>query len=168
MRVILANLLIFIFDVLNLSGKPILEQSPNFCYCAALSAVFFIWLWQVKKHSAFFPSVENVSKEVFYMIDVPILIFDLNGTLSLCNAAAQWELKIDSQKQTFLRDIFTLTDVETLRLLAKSKQALSGKIETSAKNTGKKCDATYFVRLDYTGEPFCLIVTALVRKEDEK
>lgn len=169
LRVILANLLIFAFDLLNiLSGTPIFEQSPNFCYCAALSAVFFIWFWQVKKHSAFFPSVENVSKEVFYMIDVPILIFDLEGKLSLCNAAARWELKTEGKTETNMREILTLTDVKTLRLLAKAKQAISGKIETCVKSTGQKCAATYFVKLDYTGEPFCLIMKVIVQKQEEQ
>lgn len=167
LRVILANLLILAFDLLNLRGTPIFEQSPNFCYCAALSAVFFIWFWQVKKHSAFFPSVENVSKEVFYTIDVPILIFDLDGKLSLCNAAARWELKTEGLKDTKLRDILTLTDVETLRLLAKAKQALSGTIETCVKSTGQTCAATYFVKLDYTGEPFCLIMKVIVQKQGD-
>ena len=159
LRVIWANLLILVFDILNMAGVTVFDQSPNFPYCAAATIVFFIWYLQVKKHSSFALSVQNVSKEVFYTIDVPILIFDMAGNLDLYNAAAGWILKIDGKKKNTLRDLFALTDVDALRLLTKAKRSFSGRIESSVKMTNEKCAASYFVKLDYTGEPFCLIMT---------
>lgn len=160
LHVILANLLILFFDALSIaSNMSLIEQSPNFAYCAAITVVFFIWYVQVKKYSSFVPSVQNVSKEVFKMIDIPVLIFDMNGNLDLYNSAADWELKIDGNKKNTLRDLFNLTDVEALRILAKANRAENGRFDTTIKATGKKRAVSFFVKIDYTGEAFCLIMT---------
>lgn len=167
LRVILANLLILFFDILNVAGVSLFEQSPNFLYCASLTIVFFIWYKQVKKQASFVPSVQNVSKEVFYTIDVPILIFDMAGNLNLYNAAAGWRLKIDDNKKNTLRDLFNLTDVDSLRLLAKAKRSFSGSLETSIRATNEKCSASYFVKIDYMAEPFCMIMTLNSQAQEE-
>ena len=167
MRVIVANLLILFFDILNVAGISFFEQSPNFLYCASLTIVFFIWYKQVKKQASFVPSVQNVSKEVFYTIDVPILIFDMAGKLNLYNAAAGWRLNIDDKKENTLRDLFSLTDVDSLRLLAKAKRSFSGSLETSIRSTNEKCSASYFVKIDYIGEPFCMIMTVSPQAQEE-
>lgn len=167
MRVIAANFLLLLFDIINASGVTIFEQSPNFLYCAVLTIVFFIWYSQVKKYSSFVLSVQNVSKEVFYTIDAPVLILDMAGNLDLYNAAAGWALKIDDNKKNTLRDLFTLTDVDALRLLTKAKRAFSGRLETSIRATEQKCFASYFVKLDYTGEPYCMIMTVTRQAQEE-
>ncbi|MCR5254058.1 MAG: hypothetical protein K6C98_10150 [Treponema sp.] len=154
---------VFIASVLDfLNAKPIYNLR-TFSFCAGIAFVFFVWFFSNRKYSKFIPSVENVSKEVFFTIDVPIVIFDLEGTIKVCNPAASnkfhtTELNADENKIT-LRNYFTFSDVATMHLLSRSKNAMSGRYQTTIKTTGEPCFLTCFVKLDYTGDPFCVIGT---------
>ena len=159
----LSHIFVFIASVCDfLNAKPFYNLR-TFAFCAGIAFVFFIWYVSTKKFSKFIPSVENVSKEVFYTIDVPIVIFDLEGTIKVCNPAASNKFhtideSVDENKIN-LRDFFTFSDVATMHLLSRSKNAMSGRYQTTIKTTGEPCFLTCFVKLDYTGDPFCVIGT---------
>lgn len=159
--VIAANYFVLITAIPDLTGNVLFEKCPSFIYCTGFSFIFFMCYYQIKRRASFLPSVENVSKEIFHMIEVPILIFDMNGTLDLCNSSAEHSLKIENDTVNNLRTLFNLTDVESLHIMAKAKRAESGVQKTSIKSTNENCSITYFVKLDFMGDPFCLIVTVL-------
>ena len=92
-----------------------------------------------------------------------MLIFDLEGAVSLFNPAAEEKCAIKDGRKATIRDLFTLSDAETLRLLAKAKKGSPGKIETKIKSDQKPCSIHYTIRMDYTGEPFCIIGTVVVK-----
>ncbi|MBQ4378539.1 MAG: hypothetical protein II821_05015 [Treponema sp.] len=161
LSVIFANLFVLLAAVPDLTGSAIFEKCPSFIFCLGFMFVFFIWYYQIKRRASFIPSIENVSKEIFNTIDVPILIFDMNGILSMCNPSAISALRIPIEKENNLREIFTLRDVAALHIIAKAKKGINGTQDSFIKETGVPCTINYFVKLDYTGEPFCLIITVM-------
>ncbi|MBQ4379300.1 MAG: hypothetical protein II821_08915 [Treponema sp.] len=134
---------------------------PTFSYCTALSLVYFSFYLAVKRHILFMPTVKNVSQEIFNSVDVPVLIFDMEGKLNLYNPCAGLKIHIDETKPQNLRSLFTLTDVETLRLLTKLKGGWSGEILSKIKATGTECSISTATKFDTAGDPFCIICTVL-------
>ena len=159
----LSHVFVFISSVLDFANNKPLYNFRTFSFCAGIAFVFFVWYLCNRKTSMFIPSVENVSKEVFYTIDVPIIIFDLSGTIKVCNPAATNKFRAHDQNieeaKINIRDFFTFTDVESMHLLSKSKNAISSRYKTSIKSTKEECFLSCYVKLDYTGEPFCVIGT---------
>ena len=159
LNIIFAHAVLVVLSIPDMAGGASVTKAACGLFCFGFACVFFIWCAACKRQRKYILSAGNVSKEVFYMLEHPVVIFDFDGKVNLCNPAAKWKFKIEGQNQVCLRDLFSFTDVETMRLLARSKKFLNGTYETSIKSTGEKCSLTCFVKIDYTGEPFCIIGT---------
>ncbi len=163
-EIILANFVLLFAALPDMFNLPFAKKYPTFLYSLAFSIVYFSYWIAVRQHLTFTPTVKNVSQEIFYSVDVPVLIFDLDGAVSLCNTAAEQECAIKGGSNATIRSLFTLSDVEMLRLLAKAKKGSPGKIETKIKSSKRPCSIHYTIRMDYTGEPFCIIGTVLMKE----
>lgn len=169
-RVISANFFSLFAAIPHLLHNELSVKYPTFGFCAGFVLVFFIWYFSAKKQNSAVASVENVSREVFSMIDVPILIFDLAGVINLCNPAAERELHIDTSSESklpLLRSVFAISDVELMRMAAKARRGDESRLSTSIIADGRKCSIQCSIKLDYTGEPFCIIgaLTYLEQKD---
>ena len=168
---------IFSNYVLMLTAFPYILQTkqtqkyPAVLFSLGFAFVYFMWLRATKKRISINVDVKNISQEIFYTIDVPVIIISTEGKLSLCNPCAKEQLKITDEKNTAIRDLFIMSDVDELRLLTKSKRGedYQLKVRTKASNAG--CLLKCSVKSDYTGEPFCIICTVVFLNpviEDEK
>ena len=158
-EVILVNFVLVLAAVPDLLNLNFAKKYPTFSYCTAEFVIYISFWFALKSHIKFTPTVRNVSQDIFHSVDVPILIFDLDGNASLFNPCAENALRIEGKPT--LRSIFTLSDVETLRLLARAKRGEGGKIAAKVKATGADCTLSCAIRLDNAGEPFCIIGTVL-------
>lgn len=163
--ILMANFFVLFTAIPDLTGNIIFEKCPSFIFCLGFAFIFFMCYFQMKRRASFAPSLDNVSKEIFQTIDVPILIFDMSGKLALYNSSAEQNMKILQSNSNSLRQLFTLRDVELLHIMAKAKKGENGCQQTHIRITDEKCTINYFVKLDYTGEPFCLITTVLKQGE---
>lgn len=163
-----ANIFVLITSMPSLTGNSFFVYCPSLIYCTGFTFIFFIFFLQLKKRATLIPSVENVSKEIFQIIDVPVLIFNMDGRLDLFNTSAGKKLQINGLHETKIRDLFSLTDVEELHLMAKAKKSINGGQNTTVRTTGRPCTLNYFVKLDYTGEPFCILMTVLTQEAENE
>ncbi|WP_027727823.1 hypothetical protein [Treponema sp. C6A8] len=138
-----------------------MEKYPTFLYSIAFAFVYFFFWVAVKQHLLFTPTVKNVCKDVFNSINVPILIFNLDGFISVFNPEAAQKLAIKEDGKPYLRNLFTISDIELMRLIARSKNGWCGQIQTKIKETGEDCTLNCVIRFDNVGEPFCIIGTVL-------
>ncbi len=134
---------------------------PTFPYCVSFSFVYFFYWIAVKRHLLFTPTVKNVCKEVFNSINVPLLIFDLDGIVNVFNPNAANKFGIKDGETPYIRNIFSITDVELMRLIARSKGGWCGQVQTKIKETGEECTLDCVIRFDNVGDPFCIICTVL-------
>lgn len=162
-EIILANFVLLFAALPDMFNLPFAKKYPAFFYSLAFSIVYFSYWMAIRYHMTFTPTVKNVSQEIFYSIDVPVLIFDLEGAVSLFNPAAEEKCAIKDGRKATIRSLFTLSDVETLRLLSKARRGISEKLETKIKSNQKPCSIHCTIRMDYTGEPFCIIGTVVVK-----
>lgn len=168
LEIIVANFVLLIAAIPDMFRASFAVKYPTFSYCAAVSFVFFSYYFAVKRHILFMPTVKNVSREVFHSVDVPVLILDMEGNSTLYNSCAKerlriWDEKTDRNSNVThsLRSLFSLTDVETLRLLTKVRKGSGGLFETKIKATGEDCTLSMSVQFDNAFEPFCIICTVL-------
>ncbi|MBQ5472109.1 MAG: hypothetical protein IIT58_08950 [Treponema sp.] len=154
---------IFLFsaipDILNLTFS---KRYPTMPYCTGILLVYFFYWISVKHHILFTPTVKHVSEEIFYSVDVPVLIFNMEGSLILFNPRAQEVFKIDDETDQNLRSLFTFSDVDTLRFLAKAKTGKKGRKDTKIKISEKPCVLSYSINFNDAEEPFCIICTVLL------
>lgn len=165
-ELILSNYVVLFAAIPDVFKGTFASKYPTFSYCIAFAFVYFSYWFAIKHHMMYTPTVKNVSREIFYSIDVPVLIFDLEGYSSLYNPSAAQILQIKEGAAAHLRSLFTLSDVESLRLLAHAKKGFSGELRSKTKAAQKNCSIHYSIRLDNTGEPFCIIVTVLLDKDE--
>ncbi len=165
LEIIVANFVLLVAAIPDMFRANFAVKYPTFSYCVAVSIVFFSYYFAVKQHILFMPTVKNVSREIFHSVDVPVLIFDMEGNTTLFNSCAKAKLQIEGEGEKEnsknIRALFSLTDVETLRLLAKVKNGIGGQFETKIKSTGDKCTLSISVQQDNACEPFCIICTVL-------
>ncbi len=165
LEIIVANFVLLLAAFPDMVRATFAVKYPTFPYCAAVSVVYFSYYFAVKQHILFMPTVKNVSREIFHSVDVPVIIFDMDGKVILYNSCAKTKLMIaDVSRENSplsLRSLFTLTDVETLRLLVKVRKGAGGQFETKIKTTGKECSLSIAVQFDKAFEPFCIIGTVL-------
>lgn len=166
LEVILVNFVLLFVSIPEIFHLNFAKKYPTFSYSFGIFVIYVSILFLFKQHDSFNPTVKNVSKDIFYAVDVPVLIFSPDGKVNLFNPCAQKELGIDEGKEHTLRSIFSLTDVETLRLIALIKQGNGGRKETKIKANEMPCTLSYSVRLDNTGEPFCVVCTVLQRNKE--
>ncbi len=140
---------------------------PAFPYSLAFSVVYFAIWFGCKRHILYIPTVKNVSQEIFYSVDVPILIFDMTGTMNLCNPCASRTLEITPVTSYTFRTLFTLSDVAFLRLLTRAKQGAGFEVSTQIKAAGQDCTLSLSIQHDNTDEPFCIICTVLMNNDKE-
>lgn len=155
-----ANFFMLFAAIPDIIGGSFALRYQSLGFCTAFALVYFLYYFAVKRKLSYTLTIQNVSKEIFYTIDIPVLIFDLEGIISLYNTSAKRQLGITDKKNVAIRDLFSLSDVETLRLLAKAKNGESSQWLTHVKLSGEKCILKCSVKIDNIGEPFCLIVTA--------
>ena len=166
-ELILADWSILLFALPEYFAKQFTQKYPAFPYCIAFVFVYFFFWSIVKRHVIFTPTAKNVSEQVFYSIDIPILIFDMDGIAKLFNPFAKKMFNVEDGHEAKLRDLFELSDVETLRLLARSKNGWSGNIKTKIKSDGSDCTLNCKIQLDNVEEPFCIIVTVMTQLLEE-
>ena len=169
-ELILANFVILFAAFPDMFKGAFSTEHPTFSYSVAFAAVCFSFWFAIKQHNLFSPTVKNVSREIFHSLNVPILIFDMDGIAHSFNSCAQKSLHITEGESPTLRTIFTLSDVETLHLLARAKNGGTLQKETKIKEKGKEkdketteksCTIHLTTKLDNVGEPFCIICTVL-------
>ena len=169
--------IIFSNYVLLFSGIPYVFQTktsqlcPAFSFAMGFVFVYFMWYSAIKKIISIDVNVKNISQQIFNSIDVPVIILSLEGKISLSNPYAKEQFKIENEQNTFITDLFSLSDVEQLRLLKKAKNGEDYQLIVRE----KKSDINYLlkcsVKFDYVGDPFCIICTALSQnkvQENEK
>ena len=166
LELICANFLLVLVTIPDVFHTHFSTKYPTFGYSSAFALVFFSWLFASRWHISFIPTVKNVCQEVYYTIDIPVLIFNTDGQLTTCNPKAQVVFGLDDDASPSLRDLFNFTDVENLRLLKKSNEGNGGQYFTSCKKNNENCLLSIAVKYDYAGEPLCFIGT--VTKENTK
>ena len=160
-RIIIANCIVNSAIFLDISGSSFTEKYPAFFCCISSALYYLIWMVAIHRKLSFSMTLKNVSEGIFDSIQVPILIFSNDGKISLYNPCAQKSLFISKTDSLFLRDLFSLTDVEELRLLAKTKSGENYQLKTAVKASGKPCLLKCSVETDHSGEFFCVIGTVL-------
>ncbi len=166
LEVICANFVILFASVPDMFHSVFTSKYPTFGYSMSFLFVYFSWWIAIKRHIMFTPTVKNVSQEIFCSLDIPIIIFDMDGKTSLFNPCAQLSFKIEPNLPSSLRSLFTLTDVETMHFLAKSKKGIDSAVHTSVKATSTDCVLVSKVKFDNSNEPFCIICTVLLKTEE--
>lgn len=156
---ILWNLFILIAAIPNFIKTDFFEKYPTFLYCTAFFFLFNVWIVTVKKRSYYMLSSKTISREVFDAIDIPVFIFDVNGKVNEKNTCAQREFNLSEQCDYGIRDLFSISDVELLRIIAKAKHGENSRINTTVKSNGKTCLLKFSAKLDFVGEPFCIITS---------
>ena len=184
LEIIIANFFILFSAIPDIFKNAFTFKYPTFGYSVAFAFVYFsLWL-STRQHISFSPTIKHVSEEIFYSIDVPILIFDFEGKINLYNPCAKEKIQIEEEKtpaageknwqrtagyQTpagkngaissplTLRSLFTLTDVEMLHLLSKMKNGNDEIIRTKIKSSGEECRLSCTVTYDNIDEPYCII-----------
>ena len=159
LEVVLANFVILFASIPDIFHTHFSSKYPTFGYSLAFAFVFFSWWFASRWHVSFTPTVKNVCQEIFYTIDIPILIFDTEGKINTFNPKASVVFNLQEDKIAGLRDLFTLTDVETLRLLKKAKEGNGGQYFSTIKKNGEPCMIATSVKFDYAGEVLCIIGT---------
>lgn len=160
-KVILANLVLWFASFPDMFNLSFVNKYPTFLYSVAIFIVYFCFWLANKHHILYTPTIKNVSQEIFYSVDVPILILDMEGKANLFNPCAEKVLSINNKSDLTLRSLFTLTDVELLRLLFIAKSGKPIRKETKIRSNNKPCMLSLSTKLDYAGEPFCIICTVL-------
>ena len=161
LELVFANVAILVFALPDVIHSEFSDRYTSFGYCMGIAFAFFSLLFAFKNHVSFAPTVKNVSEDVFASVDVPILIFNFEGKEVLANPSARSLFSIREDNVCNLRSLFTLSDVETLRLLKKAKNGVGGQIRTNNALNGKPVVLSCSIRHDNTGEPFCIICTVL-------
>ena len=160
-RIIMANCIVNLAILIDVAGSSFSEKYPAFFSCISSAFYYLIWMVAIHRKLSFSMTLENVSKGIFDTIQVPILIFSDDGKVSLYNPYAQKTLFITKTDSLYLRDLFSLSDVEELRLLAKTKRGENYQMKTTVKANGKSCLVKCSVEKDHSGEFFCVIGTVL-------
>lgn len=160
-RIIMANCIVNLAILIDVAGSSFSEKYPAFFSCISSAFYYLIWMVAIHRKLSFSMTLENVSKGIFDTIQVPILIFSDDGKVSLYNPYAQKTLFITKTDSLYLRDLFSLSDVEELRLLAKTKRGENYQMKTAVKANGKSCLVKCSVEKDHSGEFFCVIGTVL-------
>ena len=160
-RIIFSNYVLVFATLPFAFGTKFSKSYPSFLYSLGYVFVYFMWYLAIKKRMSLDITVRNVSQEIFYSVDVPFMIFSMDGQISLYNPSAKERLNINDEKQMSIRDLFEISDVDVLRLLAKAKNGEEFQIKVRSKATDDECMLRTSVKLDYAGEPFCIICTAL-------
>lgn len=168
MGVVLVNFVLLFVSIPEMFHLDFAKKYPTFLYCFGIFVIYISIWFLFKHHISFTPTVKNVSQEIFYAVDVPIIIFSTDGKVNLFNPCAKNTLQVSEDENQNLRTLFTLSDVETLRLLALSRQGKAGHKETKIKATGQPCTLSYSVKFDDAGEPFCVICSVLPKSENSK
>ncbi len=161
MKVIMANLVLLFASFPDMFNLSFVHKYPTVSYSVALFIVYFCFWLANKRHILFTPTIRNVSQEIFYSVDVPVLIIDMEGKVNLFNPCAEKSLSITDKSDLTLRSLFTLTDVEFLRMLFLAKSGKNIRKETKIRSRCKPCILSLSTKLDYAGEPFCIICTVL-------
>ena len=156
-ELISANFAILFAAIPDIFKSSFAAEYPTFMYSLMSAVLYFSFWFAVKQHIMFTPTVKNVSQEIFNSVDVPIILFDLEGEVCLYNPCAAQKLKIEYGSHPSLRNLFSLSDVETLHLLARAKNGWRGVVETKIKASDELCSLSCSVKSDSSGEPFCVI-----------
>lgn len=156
-EVICANFVVIFATIPDVFHTVFSTKYPTFSYSISLTVVYFSWWFACRWHITFRPTVHNVSTQVFYSLDVPILIFDMDGSVSLQNPCAAKKFKIDEASHPKIRDLFAISDVENMLLLKKARDGKGEKTSITIKNSGESCILSTSIQKDTTGEPFCII-----------
>ena len=170
-KVIFSNYVLLFTAIPYIIGTKRGQKYPALLFSLGFAFVYFMWLRATKKRISINVDVKNISQEIFYTIDVPVIIISTEGRLALCNPCAKEQLDIVDEKNTAIRDLFIISDVEELRLLSKAKKGEDYQLKVRIKSSNAECLLKCSVKFDYTGEPFCIICTALSLNqviEDEK
>ncbi len=160
-QIILSNFIVLLAVFPVFFPDRVAVKYPTIPYCFAFSVNFFIWIRALKKKLSFNMTLKNVSEGIFYTIDLPIIIFSADGRISLYNPNAQNFLELKELDNVFIRDIFNITDVEEMRIKTKANRGEEYQLKTSVKSTEKQCLLRCSVKMDYAGEPYCIIGTIL-------
>jgi hypothetical protein len=160
-QIIMSNF-IMLFSVIPLLFPDSFSlKYPTIPCCFAFAANFFIWIYALKKMLSFNMTLKNVSEGIFYTIDIPIIIFSVEGKISLFNQCAQNFFALKENESLSIRDIFNISDVEELRIKTKANCGEDYQLKVSVKSTEKPCHLRCSVKMDYAGEPYCIIGTVL-------
>ncbi len=165
-QIMASNYVILLAAFPDLFNGIFLEKYPTFSYSIAFAFVYFFYWVAVKRHLLFTPTVKNVSKDVFNSINVPILIFNLEGYISVFNPESANKFGIKEGQMPYIRDLFSISDIELMRLIARSKKGWCGQLQTKIKETGEECNLNCVIRFDNVGEPFCIIGTVLSLRQE--
>ena len=160
-HIIIANYIVLFAtlpDIFSVNGTL---KYPNIPYCLALGVNFFVWMKALKQNLSFRMSLKNVSEGIFYTIDVPVILFSTEGIISLYNPSAKEILALEDSKTTNIHDVLRISDVEEMRLFAKARHGENYELKALCYATNKMCLLKCSVKLDYVGEPYCIIGTIL-------
>ncbi|MCR5217214.1 hypothetical protein [Treponema sp.] len=170
-KIVSANFLILFSAIPDIMGSRIDSCYRSVGYCTAFAIVFFMWWQAVSIQSEFTPTIKNISKDIFNTLDIPVFIFNLDQSVTVFNLQAK-KLLLDCDSQSVnecsLSDIFVMTDVEIMHLLARSRRGEDSFITVTSRLTQKKLNLKCTVKLDFTNEPYCVVGTISQLKEEYK
>ena len=165
-HIIIANYIVLFATIPDIFLVNRSFKYPTVSFCIALAINFFVWMSALQQKLSFNMSVKNVSEGIFDTIDVPIIIFSESGRISLYNPSAQKFLGLKDSENISIRDIFHISDVEEMRLLAKAKKGEDYLLKSTSNTNGKMCLLKCYVKLDFAGEPYCIIGTILTNTQE--
>lgn len=157
LEVICANFIVIFATIPDVMHSVFSAKYPTFPYSIALSFVYFSWWFACRWHITYRPNVKNVSRQVYDTLDIPILIFDMDGNVCIQNPCATKKFNISEGEHPSIRDLFAFSDVETMVFLKNAREGTGEKTSVRMKTTNQLCVLTTNVQFDNAGEPFCII-----------
>ena len=157
LEVIGVNFIVIFATIPDVMHTVFSAKYPTISYSLSLGLVYFSWWFACRWHITYRPNVKNVSRQVYDTLDIPILIFDMDGNVCIQNPCATKKFNIAEGTHPKLRDLFAFTDVETMLFLKNAREGIGEKTSVHMKTTNQLCVLTTNVQLDNAGEPFCII-----------
>ena len=164
--IIIVNYIVLFATLPDIFAKNASQIYSTASFCIALSINFFMWIRAIQQRLVFNMSAKNVSEGIFASIDVPIIIFSETGEISLYNPSAQKFLKLKDSQKVSVREVFQISDVEQMRLLNKAKHGEDYLLKLPDDTSERTYILKSSVKLDYAGEPYCIIGTILPNTQE--
>ena len=164
--IIIVNYIVLFATLPDIFAKNASQIYSTASFCIALSINFFMWIRAIQQRLVFNMSAKNVSEGIFASIDVPIIIFSETGEISLYNPSAQKFLKLKDAQKVSVREVFQISDVEQMRLLNKAKHGEDYLLKLPDDTSERTYILKSSVKLDYAGEPYCIIGTILPNTQE--
>ena len=165
-QIIFANIIVFFATLPDVFYTGSSYKYSTLSFCIALAVFFFVWINALQKRISFSASAKDINEGIFSCIEIPVIIFSMEGIISLYNPAAKEKLALEKKEKLYIHDVLRISDVEEMRLFAKAKNGGKYELKALCYATQKMCLLKCRVKLDDTGEPYCIVGTIMAGTQD--